>query len=186
MLLGPSGSGKTTLLALGAGLDRPTEGTVELVGHPLTTASEDEKAVIRRENVGFVFQSFNLIPSLTALENVLLPAELCQTGNRVFAAELLAELGLQERINHYPTQLSGGEQQRVALARAFMNRPQILFADEPTGNLDQENGDRALESILRLKKEFHTTILMVTHDEERARRFERTVRIRAGRISEES
>jgi putative ABC transport system ATP-binding protein len=182
VVFGPSGSGKTTLLALGAGLDRPTSGQVELTGQSLSTHSEDELALLRRRAVGFVFQSFHLIPSLTALENVLVPAELSGKRNRKNGEDLLALLGLHERFQHYPSQLSGGEQQRVSLARAFINHPKILFADEPTGNLDAENAEKAMEAIFQLNKEFGTTVLFVTHDRSLADRFDRTIRLQNGRI----
>lgn len=186
-IVGPSGSGKTTLLGLLAGLDRPTAGTVTLAGQDLARLTEDERARFRADNVGFVFQTFQLIPTLTALENVLVPLELAG-GNDVReereerARVLLERVGLAERMGHYPVQLSGGEQQRVAMARAFANRPKILFADEPTGNLDAETGGRVIELLAELNQERRTTLVLVTHDTELAARAGRVVRLVAGRI----
>ena len=180
-ILGPSGSGKTTLLGLCAGLDRPTSGSVLLNGEPLADMSEDERAATRNQHVGFVFQNFQLIPTLTALENVTVPMEL--RGDRTAAAlglELLQRVGLGERTTHYPTQLSGGEQQRVALARAFINRPKILFADEPTGNLDAETSSGIIEIMLELNRRAGTALVLVTHDPEVAALTERTIRLRSG------
>ncbi|HSH39728.1 MAG TPA: ABC transporter ATP-binding protein [Chthoniobacterales bacterium] len=180
-ILGPSGSGKTTLLGLCAGLDRPTSGSVLLNGEPLADLSEDERALVRNEHVGFVFQNFQLIPTLTALENVTVPMEL--RGDRTARAlglELLRRVGLGERVEHYPTQLSGGEQQRVALARAFINRPKILFADEPTGNLDAETSSGIIDIMLELNRSAGTALVLVTHDPDVASLTERTIRLRSG------
>lgn len=188
-VVGPSGSGKTTLLGLLAGLDRPTEGRVLLDGIDLSTLTEDGRARFRARNVGFVFQTFQLLPTLTALENVLVPLELRgreRTGDGVPIRErcrsLLDRVGLAERENHYPAQLSGGEQQRVAVARAFANRPKILFADEPTGNLDRDTGATVIDRLVELNQEERTTMLLVTHDEALARRSHRIVRLSGGRI----
>ncbi len=182
-ILGPSGSGKTTLLGLLAGLDRPTKGEVWLGGRRIDALSEDELARLRRGRVGFVFQSFQLLGNLTALENVLLPLELTGVARaRERAVELLGEVGLAERVAHYPAQLSGGEQQRVALARAFGGEPSVLFADEPTGNLDAETGARVLALIERLRERHGATLVLVTHDPEVAARADRRVHLRAGRI----
>ena len=186
-ILGPSGSGKSTLLGLLAGLDRPSTGSIRLTGRKLEEASEDELALLRRESVGFVFQSFQLLPNLTARENVLLPLEL--TGFRDAEArteEVLAEVGLAERAHHYPSQLSGGEQQRVALARAFAPRPAVLFADEPTGNLDSETGTRVLELLLNMREREGTTLVLVTHDAEIAARAERQIRLKSGHVVEDT
>jgi putative ABC transport system ATP-binding protein len=189
VILGPSGSGKTTLLGLLAGLDQPTEGTVSLAGIELGTLSEDERASFRAENVGFVFQNFQLISTLTAEENVCVPLELLPEGRAPDAAEtarraarLLERVGLADRIDHFPTQLSGGEQQRVGLARAFAAEPRILFADEPTGNLDRETGERVAELLFELNREAGTTLLIVTHDMALADRASRVIRIDSGRI----
>jgi putative ABC transport system ATP-binding protein len=182
-IVGPSGSGKTTLLGLLAGLDTPTNGTVVLDGAELTRLSEDQRARLRGEKVGFVFQSFQLIPTLTALENVQVPLEL--RGERDCeprARELLERVGLADRTSHYPNQLSGGEQQRVAIARAFSNRPRILFADEPTGNLDAGTGARIVELLERLNQEDGATVVLVTHDAELAARAGRVIRMGDGRV----
>ena len=181
-IVGPSGSGKTTLLGLLAGLDRPTRGRVIVDGTDLTTLSEDGLAAFRAERVGVVVQSFHLIPTLSARENVEVPLELRgeEAGSR--ADELLARVGLQGREHHYPAQLSGGEQQRVALARAFSNRPRILFADEPTGNLDQATGQRVVEILLELNRELGTTTVLVTHDLELARLTRRIIRLADGAV----
>jgi putative ABC transport system ATP-binding protein len=182
-ILGPSGSGKTTLLGILAGLDRPTSGAVLLEGRRIDELSEDELAVLRRGKVGFVFQSFQLLGNLTALENVLVPLELVSVARaRERALERLDEVGLGERLHHYPAQLSGGEQQRVALARAFASEPSVLFADEPTGNLDAETGARVLALIERLRERHGATLVLVTHDPEVAARADRRVHLRAGRI----
>ena len=182
-IVGPSGSGKTTLLGLCAGLDAPSSGTVSLSGIEIGSLSEDERAAVRNEYVGFVFQTFQLIPTLTALENVMVPAEL--RGNRnagARAKELLEQVGLGDRMHHYPTQLSGGEQQRVALARAFTNRPKILFADEPTGNLDTETGETIERLLFDLNRDAGTTLVIVTHDLTLAAQTERVLRLRGGEI----
>ncbi len=180
-VVGPSGSGKTTLLGLLAGLDRPTRGRVVLDGVDLGTLDEDRRARLRRSRVGFVFQSFQLIPTLTARENVQVPLELAgrdQAGP--VADELLARVGLAERGHHYPSQLSGGEQQRVAVARAFSTRPRVLFADEPTGNLDGANGRVVIDTMIALNAEYGTTLVLVTHDLELAARARRTIRLADG------
>ena len=182
-ILGPSGSGKSTLLGLLAGLDRPTDGEVWLAGRRIDRLSEDELSLLRREQVGFVFQSFQLLGNLTALENVLVPLELTGVRDaRRRAAALLAEVGLADRSHHYPSQLSGGEQQRVALARAFAPEPAILFADEPTGNLDAATGAAILELVASLRARRGTTLILVTHDLEIARTTGRRVHLRAGRV----
>ena len=181
--MGPSGSGKTTLLGLLAGLDTPSRGSVLLDGANLTTMTEDERAQLRGEKVGFIFQSFQLIPTLTALENVQVPLELqgdSRAGAR--AREVLDRVGLADRLHHFPTQLSGGEQQRVAIARAFANAPRILFADEPTGNLDGGTGSRIVELLESLNRESGATIVLVTHDTAVAARANRTIRLRDGVI----
>lgn len=182
-IVGPSGSGKTTLLGLCAGLDATDAGTVELCGVSLESLGEDERAVLRNRKVGFIFQNFQLLPTLTALENVSVPLELRgekQAGEQ--ARELLAKVGLGERVHHYPSQLSGGEQQRVALARAFANRPEVLFADEPTGNLDEETGNRVVQLLFDLNKEAGTTLIIVTHDMDLARRCDRMLRLKGGKV----
>ncbi|MBA2586017.1 MAG: ABC transporter ATP-binding protein [Chthoniobacterales bacterium] len=180
-ILGPSGSGKTTLLGLCAGLDHPTSGTVSLNGIVLAGESEDERARIRNAHVGFVFQSFQLIPTLTALENVTVPLELRGDRTaRTLGLEMLARVGLANRMQHYPAQLSGGEQQRVALARAFINRPKILFADEPTGNLDSDTSRGVIEIMLELNRDSGTALVLVTHDPEVARLTGRTIQLRHG------
>ena len=182
-IVGPSGSGKTTLLGLCAGLDRPTRGTITLCGIDLTPLDEDERAEVRNQYVGFVFQTFRLLPTLTALENVMVPAELRGTADpQKRATELLEEVGLGDRLDHYPTQLSGGEQQRVAMARAFINEPRILFADEPTGNLDAETAERVEDVLFRLNETANTTLVLVTHDLELADRTERILKLRGGQI----
>lgn len=182
-ILGPSGSGKSTLLGLLAGLDRPTSGEIRIDGERIDALDEDALALLRRRKVGFVFQSFQLLGNLTALENVLLPLELSGVvGARERARELLAAVGLGERGHHFPSQLSGGEQQRVALARAFAPRPAILFADEPTGNLDLATGARVLELLVELRARENTTLVLVTHDREVARLADRRIHLRAGRI----
>ena len=180
---GPSGAGKSTLLALLAGLDVPTRGRVLLEGHDLTQLDEDGRARLRAQRVGFVFQAFHLIPALTALENVMLPLELAgRRDARRAAAETLQRVGLKERTGHYPRQLSGGEQQRVALARAFVTQPAVLFADEPTGNLDTVTGARVGELLFELNANAHTTLVLVTHDRELAARCARMVKMEAGRV----
>ena len=180
-ILGPSGSGKTTLLSLCAGLDQPSAGEVRLDGVRLVDLDEDGRARLRNERVGFVFQSFNLIPTLTAIENVMVPLELGGGRDaRQHAAALLQKVGLGERFTHYPAQLSGGEQQRVAVARAFINRPKILFADEPTGNLDAETGHMVIENLFALNAEAGTALVLVTHDPELAERAQRIIRLKGG------
>ena len=182
-IVGPSGSGKTTLLGLLAGLDVPTRGQVLLDGVDLTALDEDARARLRGEKVGFVFQSFQLIPTLTALENVTVPLELRgERGAEARAGELLERVGLAGRGHHFPTQLSGGEQQRVAIARAFVNRPRILFADEPTGNLDGTTGARIVELLEALNREDGTTIVLVTHDLGLAGRAGRVIRVADGNV----
>ncbi|MDH3320586.1 MAG: ABC transporter ATP-binding protein [Betaproteobacteria bacterium] len=184
-VVGASGSGKSTLLAILAGLDTPTAGTVQLAGEDLFALDEDARAELRGRKVGFVFQSFQLLPSLTALENVMLPLELAGREDAEDAArEILARVGLGERLQHYPKHLSGGEQQRVALARAFVVRPKLLLADEPTGSLDAESGEAVIELLFQLNRESGTTLVMVTHDEHLAQRCTRIVRLVAGRIAD--
>jgi len=185
-IVGPSGSGKTTLLGLLAGLDRPASGRVWLDGSDLAEMSEDARARLRAEKVGFVFQSFHLIPTLTARENVQVPLELRgESGAEARATELLNRVGLGDRMDHYPAQLSGGEQQRVALARAFSTRPRLLFADEPTGNLDGRTGHTIIDLMLELNRELGTTLVLVTHDLELARLARRTIRLADGTIIED-
>jgi putative ABC transport system ATP-binding protein len=182
-ILGPSGSGKSTLLGLMAGLDRPTSGEVWIDGRRIDALDEDELALVRRKSIGFVFQSFQLLGNLTAIENVLLPLELARVPRAADRArELLDAVGLAQRTHHYPSQLSGGEQQRVALARAFGPRPAILFADEPTGNLDAATGERVLELALDLRARESTTLILVTHDPAVARVAQRRIHLRAGRV----
>jgi putative ABC transport system ATP-binding protein len=182
-VLGPSGSGKSTLLGLCAGLDEPTSGEVRLNGISLHALDEDGRARTRNELVGFVFQNFQLIPTLTALENVMVPLELRgQNHVQDDAVHLLQRVGLGERLSHYPAQLSGGEQQRVALARAFINRPKILFADEPTGNLDGETSGRIIEMLFELNTAARTTLVLVTHDVEIAQRAQRIIRLKGGAL----
>jgi putative ABC transport system ATP-binding protein len=184
-IMGASGAGKSTLLALLAGLDEPTSGTVRLAGNELTALDEDGRAAVRARHVGFVFQSFHLVPSLTALENVMLPLEL--TGRpdaRSTAREVLGRVGLAERVGHYPRQLSGGEQQRVAIARAFVTRPDVLFADEPTGNLDTATGERIMDLLFGLNAATGATLVLVTHDMALASRCGRVIRLDAGRVVE--
>ena len=182
-VVGPSGSGKTTLLGLCAGLDRPTSGSVLLDSVPLNQLDEDQLARVRSESVGFVFQTFQLISTLTALENVVVPLELrAETGVRRRAIELLDQVGLGDRLDHYPAQLSGGEQQRVSLARAFINHPKILFADEPTGNLDAETSEKVTELLFELNDAAATTLVLVTHDLELARRTQRIIELKGGII----
>jgi putative ABC transport system ATP-binding protein len=183
-VMGPSGSGKSTLLGLLAGLDTPTAGQIFLDGQEISGLKEDELALVRGRKIGFVFQSYHLIPTLTAEENVLLPMELAGNagGGAARAGELLERVGLAGRRDHYPVQLSGGEQQRVALARAFMMRPPILMADEPTGNLDSENGRLVLDLLLALNRQEGTTLVLVTHDQELAANADRRILLRDGRI----
>ncbi len=190
VILGPSGSGKTTLLGLLAGLDRPSEGDVELAGVSLAGLDEDARAMLRADRVGFVFQGFHLVPTLSALENVLVPLELLpkerapsrDAADRA-ARALLARVGLADRLHHYPAQLSGGEQQRVGIARAFANQPRVLFADEPTGNLDRATGHEIADLLFELNAQRGTTLVIVTHDLELARRAHRIVHLAAGRIA---
>lgn len=182
-IVGPSGSGKTTLLGLAAGLDRPSHGNVILAGTDLGPLDEDARAKLRARHVGFVFQSFRLLPTLTALENVAVPLELRnERGARDSARHLLDRVGLGERTDHYPSQLSGGEQQRVAVARAFAGRPTLLFADEPTGNLDDDTGTRIEDLLFDLNREAGTALVVVTHDPELAARCDREIRLRGGRV----
>lgn len=184
-IVGPSGSGKTTLLGLCAGLDRPDAGSIELCGTELSHLSEDERAVLRNQKVGFVFQDFQLLPTLTALENVAVPLELQGAKNALkVGRELLDKVGLHDRFDHYPSQLSGGEQQRVALARAFSNNPAVLFADEPTGNLDAETGEKVVELLFDLNRDAGTTLVIVTHDLDLAQMTERILRLKGGKIIE--
>jgi putative ABC transport system ATP-binding protein len=182
-IVGPSGSGKTTLLGLLAGLDRPTAGTVYLDGQELGALDEDARARMRGEKIGFVFQSFQLIPTLTARENVQVPLELRGEDADGRATDLLARVGLGDRGHHYPAQLSGGEQQRVALARAFSTRPKVLFADEPTGNLDARTGAGIIDLMVELNRDLGTTLVLVTHDLDLAARARRTIRLADGRIA---
>ncbi|WP_405224732.1 ABC transporter ATP-binding protein [Dokdonia sp. Asnod1-B02] len=182
-IIGPSGSGKTTLLGLCAGLDQPNAGTVELCGHDLSALNEDERAALRNKEVGFIFQNFQLLPTLTAIENVSVPLEL--QGDKsasIRAKELLEQVGLADRIDHYPSQLSGGEQQRVALARAFVNKPSILFADEPTGNLDEETGEKVIKLLFELNKSAGTTLVIISHDLDLANRTQQILRLKGGQI----
>lgn len=182
-IVGPSGSGKSTVLGILAGLDTPTEGRVELLGEPLSELDEDSRARLRAGKVGFVFQNFQLLPGLSALENVMLPLEI--TGEReaaVRASAMLEKVGLSERSGHLPLQLSGGEQQRVALARAFVTQPSVLFADEPTGNLDSETGDKVVELMFSLREQQGTSVVLVTHDDVLASRCDRTLRMGNGRL----
>ncbi len=182
-IVGPSGSGKTTLLGLCAGLDRPTSGSVALNGVALNDLNEDELAQTRNQHVGFVFQTFQLIPTLTALENVVVPLELRgESGVRRQAIERLNQVGLGDRLDHYPAQLSGGEQQRVSLARAFINQPKILFADEPTGNLDGETAEKVSDLLFELNEAAGTTLVLVTHNLELAQRTQRIITLKAGSI----
>ncbi len=184
-IVGPSGSGKTTLLGLCAGLDRPDMGTITLCGSEIQSLTEDERAVLRNKKVGFIFQNFQLLPTLTALENVVVPLELQGVANPMkIGKTLLGKVGLEDRHDHYPSQLSGGEQQRVALARAFSNRPQILFADEPTGNLDEETGEKVIRLLFDLNKEAGTTLVIVTHDLELAQRTQHVLRLKGGKMVE--
>jgi putative ABC transport system ATP-binding protein len=185
-IVGPSGSGKTTLLGLLAGLDRPAAGTVVLDGRDLGALTEDQRARLRGESVGFVFQSFQLIATLTARENVQVPLELRGEPAQARAQQLLERVGLGDRADHYPAQLSGGEQQRVALARAFSIKPQILFADEPTGNLDAATGATIITLMEELNRELGTTLVLVTHDHDLAARARRTIRLSDGRVVEDT
>jgi len=183
-IVGPSGSGKTTLLGLCAGLDEPDSGYIELCGTRISELSEDQRALLRNKEVGFIFQDFQLLPTLTALENVSVPLELQGVKDaRKQAMELLHKVGLADRSHHYPSQLSGGEQQRVALARAFSNSPSILFADEPTGNLDEETGEKVIRLLFELNKEAGTTLVIVTHDLDLAIRTQHILRLKGGKIA---
>ena len=182
-IVGPSGSGKTTLLGLCAGLDSSNSGSVKICGEELTALSEDERAILRNQKVGFIFQSFQLLPALTSLENVMVPMELLGMKNaRREAQELLEKVGLADRAQHYPSQLSGGEQQRISMARAFANKPSILFADEPTGNLDQETGERVIDLLFNLNRDAGTTLVIVTHDMELAQKSKRILRLKGGKV----
>jgi putative ABC transport system ATP-binding protein len=185
-LIGPSGSGKTTLLGLCAGLDTATSGVVSLMGFKLNAMSEDDRAYVRNQYVGFVFQNFQLLSTLTAVENVMVPLELRGERNvKSKAIELLGRVGLADRLHHYPSQLSGGEQQRVAMARAFITDPKILFADEPTGNLDDENATHITDLLFGMNKEKGTTLVLVTHNLDLAQRTQRILRMKGGRLVEE-
>lgn len=182
-IVGPSGSGKTTLLGLCAGLDRPSNGTVAIDGQTLTALSEDERALLRSQKVGFIFQNFQLVPTLTALENVMVPVELQGRKNaRQEALLLLEKVGLSDRHHHYPAQLSGGEQQRIALARAFANQPKLLFADEPTGNLDDATGQKIEDLLFALNREAGTALVLVTHDLELAQKTNHIIRLKGGHM----
>lgn len=184
-IVGPSGSGKTTLLGLCAGLDQPNSGSLELCGTDIGKLSEDERAKLRNQKIGFIFQDFQLLPTLTALENVAVPLELQGDKKAVTkAAELLEKVGLGNRLDHYPSQLSGGEQQRVALARAFSNKPDILFADEPTGNLDTDTGENVIKLLFDLNKEIGTTLVIVTHDIELAQKTKHILKLKGGSVVE--
>jgi putative ABC transport system ATP-binding protein len=186
-ILGPSGSGKSTLLGLIAGLDSPSTGKISIDGSEITSMNEDELARLRSRKIGFVFQSFHLVPSLTAFENVIVPMEIAGTpGADLRAKQLLDDVGLVARSHHYPSQLSGGEQQRVAIARAFANHPSILLADEPTGNLDTQNGQHVFELLVRMNRERGTTLVLVTHEKELADQADRQIHLREGRIVENS
>ncbi len=182
-ITGPSGSGKTTLLGLCAGLDQASTGSVTLNGIQLNTLTEDQRAAVRNQNVGFIFQNFQLLPTLTALENVMVPLELRgEKNSKIHAMELLNKVGLADRASHYPVQLSGGEQQRVSLARAFSNKPALLFADEPTGNLDAETSEKIIKLLFDLNKDAGTTLIIVTHDLDLAARTNRIIKIKGGEI----
>ncbi len=183
-IVGPSGSGKTTLLGLCAGLDHPTSGMIKLAGSDITHMTENEKASLRNQAVGFIFQNFQLLPTLTALENVMIPLELQGKSKEAYsqASKLLTQVGLGERMDHYPSQLSGGEQQRVSIARAFSNEPRILFADEPTGNLDDDTGSNVEELLFTLNKEKGTTLVIVTHDMTLAEKTNRIIKLKGGKI----
>lgn len=186
-IIGPSGSGKTTLLGLCAGLDLPSSGTVTLMGLPLQAMGEDDRAYLRNQSVGFIFQNFQLLPTLTALENVMIPAELRKMPDaRTRAEALLERVGLKDRMDHYPTQLSGGEQQRVAVARAFVTDPAIVFADEPTGNLDEANAEQITELLFSMNRERQTTLVVVTHNLELAQKTARIIEMKGGKIISES
>ena len=183
-IVGPSGSGKTTMLGLCAGLDQPTSGKIELAGKNIEDLNENQRAELRRDNVGFVFQNFELIPTLTALENVSLPLDLKGgTNTKAIAEALLNKVGLAGRAHHYPSQLSGGEQQRVAIARAFSNNPSIVFADEPTGNLDEETGQHIEDLLFELNREKGTTLILVTHNPELANKAQRIIELKMGKLT---
>jgi putative ABC transport system ATP-binding protein len=182
-IVGPSGSGKTTLLGICAGLDKPTAGKIELCGRDLSALDEDERALLRNKEVGFIFQNFQLLPTLTALENVSVPLELQGAKDaKTSASALLEKVGLKDRLHHYPSQLSGGEQQRVALARAFSNKPSILFADEPTGNLDEDTGEKVIQLLFELNKDAGTTLVIISHDLDLANRTQQILRLKGGQI----
>ncbi len=186
-IIGPSGSGKTTLLGLCAGLDVPTSGSISLMGLKLNAMSEDDRAYVRNQFVGFVFQNFQLLATLTALENVMVPLELRGEKNiESKAKELLSRVGLADRLLHYPSQLSGGEQQRVAIARAFISSPRILFADEPTGNLDEENARQVVDLLFEMNRQEKTTLVLVTHNLELAQKTERILQMKGGRLIQDS
>jgi putative ABC transport system ATP-binding protein len=182
-ITGPSGSGKTTLMGLCAALDNPSSGEITILGNKISPLSEDQRAVLRNKYVGFIFQNFQLLPSLTALENVMLPLEMqgIYTAHKD-AEDLLKRVGLGDRVTHYPSQLSGGEQQRVALARAFINKPKILFADEPTGNLDGDTGETIEKLMFDLNKDFGTTLIIVTHNQDLAAKTKRTIQLKSGHV----
>ena len=183
-IVGPSGSGKTTLLGLAAGLDRASEGSIELNNIALDNLNEDERASVRNKHVGFIFQNFQLLPSLTALENIMVPLELRgQKNAKPIATDLLQQVGLGKRGHHYPSQLSGGEQQRISLARAFSNSPKILFADEPSGNLDGETSEKIIDMIFNLNKQTGTTLILVTHDLDLAGKTGRIIKLKAGKVA---
>jgi putative ABC transport system ATP-binding protein len=185
-IVGPSGSGKTTLLGLCAGLDQASEGSIKLLGSDLQQITQDERAALRNKSIGFIFQNFQLIPTLTALENVMIPLELQgQKSASQVAKELLERVGLEQRMSHYPSQLSGGEQQRVSLARAFSNAPKLLFADEPTGNLDDETSHKVEKLLFELNEEKGTTLIIVTHDLELANQTDRIIKLKGGKIIED-
>ena len=182
-IVGPSGSGKTTLLGICAGLDKPTAGKIELCGRDLSALDEDERALLRNKEVGFIFQNFQLLPTLTALENVSVPLELQGAKDAATSAStLLEKVGLKDRLHHYPSQLSGGEQQRVALARAFSNKPSILFADEPTGNLDEDTREKVIQLLFELNKDAGTTLVIISHDLDLANRTQQILRLKGGQI----
>ncbi|WP_299601441.1 ABC transporter ATP-binding protein [uncultured Aquimarina sp.] len=182
-IVGPSGSGKTTLLGICAGLDQPDSGIIELCGQNLAELDEDQRAQLRNKEVGFIFQNFQLLPTLTALENVIVPLELQGAKNASkIGIDLLKKVGLGDRFHHYPSQLSGGEQQRVALARAFSTSPSILFADEPTGNLDEETGEKVIKLLFELNKEAGTTLVIISHDLDLANRTQQILRLKGGKI----
>jgi len=186
-IIGPSGSGKTTLLGLCAGLDLPSSGTVTLMGLQLQAMNEDDRAYLRNQSVGFIFQNFQLLPTLTALENVMIPAELRKMSDiRKRAEALLERVGLRDRMDHYPTQLSGGEQQRVAVARAFVTDPSIVFADEPTGNLDEANAEQITELLFTMNRERSTTLVLVTHNLDLAKKTDRILEMRGGKVVTET